>query len=111
MYISCNYSCTLYVLVKTLFVELKNLHSYLSMLQSVLCYSKTKTKNMKVAKIVEFIKTCDQYPCRFNFGHFPGQLHNPPFLLEKIDFRNRCSGGIGNFLLPGGEVCLGHEYE
>ena len=27
LYISCNYSCTLYVLVKKLLVELKNLHT------------------------------------------------------------------------------------
>ena len=40
------------------------------MLESKLLYNKTETKNVKVAKIVEFIKTCNQYPCKFNFGHF-----------------------------------------
>ena len=32
------------------------------MLESKLWYNKTETKNVKVAEIVEFIKTCDQYP-------------------------------------------------
>ena len=29
-----------------------------------------ETKNMKGAKMMGFIKICDQYPRRFNFGHF-----------------------------------------
>ena len=33
-------------------------------------HNKTETKNVKVPKVVEFIKICDQYPRRFNFGNF-----------------------------------------
>ena len=40
------------------------------MLQSKLWHKKTGTKNVKVAEMVEFIKTCDQYSRKFNFGHF-----------------------------------------
>ena len=40
------------------------------MLESKLWYNRTETKNAMVAKMVESIKTCDQYPCKFNFGHF-----------------------------------------
>ena len=32
------------------------------MLESKLCNNKTEAKNVKVAKTVEFIKTCDQCP-------------------------------------------------
>ena len=44
-------------------VKLKNLHS-LACLNLNYCTTKQKPK------IVEFIKTCNQYPCKFNFGHF-----------------------------------------
>ena len=37
------------------------------MLEAKLWHNKTETKNAKVAKMVEFIKTFDQYPRRFNF--------------------------------------------
>ena len=40
------------------------------MLESKLCHDKTGTKNLKVAKMVEFIKTFDQYSRKFNYGHF-----------------------------------------
>ena len=40
------------------------------MLKSKLWGQKIETKNEKVAKMVEFIKTCDQYPQNFNFGNF-----------------------------------------
>ena len=40
------------------------------MLESKLWHNKIDTKNVKVAKKVEFIKTCDQYPRKFNFDHF-----------------------------------------
>ena len=40
------------------------------MLEAKLWHNKTETKNVKVAKMAEFIKTCDQYPRRFNFGNF-----------------------------------------
>ena len=40
------------------------------MFESKLWYSKTVNKNVKGAKMMGFIKTCDQYPHKFNFGHF-----------------------------------------
>ena len=40
------------------------------MLEFKLWHKKTGTKNVKVTKIVEFIKTRDQYPCKFKLGHF-----------------------------------------
>ena len=39
---------------------------------------KKKKMNAKVAKMMEFIKTYGEYTCRFNFGFFFFQLHNPP---------------------------------
>ena len=73
------------------------------MLEAKLCHNKTETKNAKVAKMVEFIKTCDQYPRRFKFGHFFNSIIRP--------FRKRCLGGIGNFLLPGGnDKILGESF-
>ena len=82
-YLSCNYYCTLYFLVK-----LKELN--FSRLESKLWHGKTETKNEKVAKMVEFIKTCDQYPRKFNFGHLFSSIILPPF-----------SGEMGKFLLLG----------
>ena len=43
---------------------------FFTMPEAKLWYNKTETKNVKVAKTVEFIKTCDQYPCTLNFGNF-----------------------------------------
>ena len=40
------------------------------MLESKLWHKKKRSKNVKVTKIVEFIKTRDQYPCKFKLGHF-----------------------------------------
>ena len=40
------------------------------MLEAKLWHDKTKTKNVKFAKMVEFIKNGDQHPCRFNFDNF-----------------------------------------
>ena len=33
-------------------------------------HNKTETKNLKVANMMEFIRTCDQYPSKFDFGRF-----------------------------------------
>ena len=44
--------------------------SHSSFLEAKLWHHKTETNNGKVAKIVEFVKTYDQYPCKFNFGNF-----------------------------------------
>ena len=73
LFISCNYSCTFHLLAKILLVKLKN-HSHFSMLEAKLLLKKQKPKNVKAVKMVEFIKTCDQYPCYFWYFF---QLHNP----------------------------------
>ena len=39
------------------------------MTESKLWSNKTEIKNVKVAKMVEFLKTCVQYPYKFNFCH------------------------------------------
>ena len=94
--------------------------SHFSMLETKLWHNKTEIKNVKVAKMMEFIKTCDQYPCRFNFCNLFNSITLPPVLLEKKKMlRQRCLGGMGNFLLfgrrgevgskqkSGREICLG----
>ena len=43
------------------------------MLEVKLWHNKTETKNVKIAKTVEFIKTCDHYLRRFNFLLLIGQ--------------------------------------
>ena len=53
------------------------------MLEAKLWHNKTETKNVKVAKMVEFILTCDQYPRRFKFGNFFNSLILPPFCWGK----------------------------
>ena len=53
-YLSCNYSCTPYLLVKI--KEVKE-PSHFSMLESKLKYNKTETKTAMVAKMVEFTLT------------------------------------------------------
>ena len=98
LYISCNYSCTSYFLVKILLVKLKNLHTS-ACLKLNYCTTK-QTKNLKVAKMVEFIKTCDKYPCQF-WSFF--QLHNPLALLLGLQCRKRAlacpRSGLFNFRL------------
>ena len=61
-----------------LLANFKNLHT-----------SETKT-NVMVAKMVEFVETCDQYLRRFNFGNFfnsiillPPPIPVPRFCWEK----------------------------
>ena len=68
------------------------------MLETKLWHNKPDNKNIKVAKMVEFIKTCDQYPCRFNFGIF-FQFDNPPSLSakEKIDLQKTLFKRNGKF--------------
>ena len=75
-----------------------------------------KNKNVQVAKIVKFIKTCDQYPLRFHFVNF--------FICKFSNFfncwgKNRSSENAAweewviSFCLGdndknlGGEFCLG----
>ena len=62
--------------MKILVFKLNNLHTSACL---KLNYGKTKqTKKVKVAKMVEFIKTYDQYPCRFNFHNFFNSIILPP---------------------------------
>ena len=67
-YLSWNYSCTLYLLAK---IKLKN-----HLTSGCLNLNYGTKKNVKVRKMVEFIKTCNHYSRKFNFGHF-FQFHNP----------------------------------
>ena len=50
-------------------VLVKNLHTSANLAQQ------NRNQNVKVAKMVKFTKTCDQYPRKCKFGI---QLHNPP---------------------------------
>ena len=61
LFISSNYSCTFYFLVKILLVKLEKLCTS-AWLKLNYCTTK-QTKTVKVAKMVEFIKACDQYLC------------------------------------------------
>ena len=74
------------------------------MLESKLKYNRTETKTAMVAKMVEFIKTCDQYPYKFNFCHFFSSIILLPFCWGK--YKKRCLGEMVNFLLPRQEVMI-----
>ena len=71
------------------------------MIQSKLCHSKTETQNVNGAKMVGIIKTCNQYPHKFNNGHiFSSLIVSSPHPLSaggKIDFQNR--KGVISFCL------------
>ena len=54
--------------------------------------------------MVEFVKTCDQYPRKFKFGHIFSGITLPLLLYEKMIFRKRCLGEMSNFLPPRGRV-------
>ena len=62
-YLSRNYSGSLYSLKKKLFFKLKNLHSSA-------CFDLNYDAAKQYPKLVGFIKSCDQYPHKFNFVHF-----------------------------------------
>ena len=53
------------------------------MLESKLWHNKTETKNVNVAKMVEFTKTCDEFPRRFNFGNLFNSIMLPPLCWRK----------------------------
>ena len=74
--------------MKILLVTLKDLHTsaYLN-----LNYGKTK-HNKKVVKMVEPIKTFDQYPRWINFGHFFSSVM-PLSAGENIYFQKTLLGG------------------
>ena len=61
----------------------------------------TETKNVKVAKMVESIKTCDQYPCKFDFGDFFSFIILPLSAGEKQIFKKHFPREMGNILLLG----------
>ena len=80
-------------LVKIKDVKVKNLHTSTHL---NLNYGTTEQKpKMLWLLMVEFIKTCDQYPCKFNFGHFFSSLILLPFCWEKI--QKMLCGGNGKF--------------
>ena len=81
---------------------LENLHTSACL---NLNYDTTKQKSKMFAKIVEFIKTCNQYPYKSNFCYFFSSRILPP-LGEKQIFRKPCSEEMGNFFLPGGMFCI-----
>ena len=56
--------------------------SHSCVLESKAWRNKTETKNLKV----KFIKTCDQYPRQFNFGHFFGSIIFPLLCWGKNNF-------------------------
>ena len=68
------------------------------MLESKLWHKKTETKNVKVAKMVEFIKTYNQYPCKFNFCHFISSI-----ILPLSDEWKKCLEEMGHFYFFLGE--------
>ena len=57
------------------------------MLESNLRHKQTEIKNVKVGKMVEFMKTCDRYPPKFNFGHFFQLRSSTHFDGRKLDFQ------------------------
>ena len=70
------------------------------MLECKLWNSKAVTKTVKGAKVMGFIKTCDQYHHKCNFG--PGFssfiVSLPPFCCREIDFRKMLPGVDDNSL-------------
>ena len=66
------------------------------MFESKLWHNRTETKNVKVAKMAEFIKACDQYSPRFIWSFFLLHCYS-----EEID----------NFLLfEGNDKILGDSF-
>ena len=85
-------SCKIFIhYVKIKGVQLKKLHTSA-------CLNLNYCKN--VAKMVQRIKTCDQYPREFDFGYFFSVTILPFFCWGKINFQ-KTFGELGNFLLPG----------
>ena len=80
------------------------------MLEAKLWHIKTEIKNVKVAKMVKFVKTCEQYP-HVKFCQF-FQFHNPPPPLS-AGKKNRSSENavqkdwvISFWLVEGGGVII-----
>ena len=77
------------------------------MLEAKFWHNKTEIKSVKLAKMVEFIKTYDQYPPRFNFGNFFNSIIILLSLLsarEKIDLHKMLSASYGKFRSSSGEM-------
>ena len=65
-YISCSYSWTISLVIKSLLVKLKSLYiQYTSIMKKQ--YS---NQNVKVEKMVVFVKTFDHYHYKLIFGNF-----------------------------------------
>ena len=67
-YISCNYSFTISFLVKILLAKLKSLYipyAWISIMKK-----QNSNQNVKIEKMVVFLKTSDYYHHKFNFGIF-----------------------------------------
>ena len=68
------------------------------MLECKLWHIKAVSKTVKGANMVEFIKTCNQYPHKFNFGHFFSSLivSSPsPISAGGNTFSKKLDGGKG----------------
>ena len=68
------------------------------MLESKLSYNRAETKNVFVAKKVEFIKTCNQYPCLILVIFSTPQSSS---LSAEEKYKKSCLGEMVNFFLPG----------
>ena len=63
VYISCNYSCTIYFLVKILLVKLK--HLYIPYAWISIVKKQNSNQNVKVEKMVVLVKTFDHSHYKF----------------------------------------------
>ena len=85
--------------------------SHSSMLEAKLWHNKTETKNVKVAKMVEFIS--DQYPRRFDFDNFFNSIILPPsFYWGKIRSSEKVvwEEWVFSFFLGGNGKNLGESF-
>ena len=68
LYISCNYSCTIFFLVKILLAKLTSLYiryAWISIMKK-----QNSNQNVKAEKMMLFVKTFDYYQHKVNFGNF-----------------------------------------
>ena len=56
---------------------------------------KNRNQKCKRCKMVEYIKTCDQYPCKFNFGHIFSSIVLSFSAGGKTGFQKPLFGGNG----------------
>ena len=75
---------------------------HFSLLQSKLCHNKTETKKVKVANGgIKFIKTYDEYLCKFISGPIFGSIVLLLSAGEKQILKTLFWGEMGNIFLPG----------